>query len=603
MRQVVALFCVLTLAGPVRSAETDRELGRALRPLLVALDSRVERFTLNLESTARIDGREQRIAVEFARLGATSFALRVTHDRYGFALLREAARTSLYLPGAGRRFLGRGAVSPRDDLKPAGALSRLVSERTLARTLVRWASDLYAASNLKPEWAGRLLVDLAGLEPGTAPGEWKAPGDGLLRFAAGEVVFEFPGARGRLSVRRGAATPDPADYGEGAETVELDRVEMERAISRGFSRALDVLLPAPEVRSALPDAEVPGGRRITVDGQRVVLLAGTPEEIGRAHGQLLAEEAVLCVDSTVYLTGLAYTLDRGRWFLDDLRDAWRRLAPHIPEAHRAEMDALADAIGLDRETVRIANVFPELFHCSGFAVFGSATADGKLYHGRVLDYMTEIGLQDCAAVFVVAPEGKRRFVNVGYAGFVGSVSGMNEAGISLGEMGGRGEGNWDGAPMATLMRRALEECGTLDAVLALWRGSPRTCEYYYVVAEGKIPDAVGVAATPERFEVIRAGEDHPELGPGIPDAVVLSAGGRLTELRRRVTERHGRIDAETGRWLMSRPVAMRSNLHDVLFVPADLVLWVAQAGRDRPAAEMPYARLDVADLIRRLPSR
>jgi hypothetical protein len=178
---------------------------------------------------------------------------------------------------------------------------------------------------------------------------------------------------------------------------------------------------------------------------------------------------------------------------------------------------------------------------------------------------------------------------------------MNESGISLGEMGGRGEGDWDGVPMATLMRRALEECDTLDEVLALWEKGPRTCEYYYVFADGKVPDAVGVAATPGTFEVIRAGESHPRLGEGIADAVVLSAGSRLERLRARIEESHGEIDAEKGRWLMSRPVAMRSNLHDVLFVPEDLVLWVAQASREKPAAEMPYAKIDFAALLRHLP--
>ena len=39
--------------------------------------------------------------------------------------------------------------------------------------------------------------------------------------------------------------------------------------------------------------------------------------------------------------------------------------------------------------------------------------------------------------------------------------------------------------MATLMRRALEECATLDEVMELWKNSPRTCEYYYVFADGK----------------------------------------------------------------------------------------------------------------------
>lgn len=81
--------------------------------------------------------------------------------------------------------------------------------------------------------------------------------------------------------------------------------------------------------------------------------------------------------------------------------------------------------------------------------------------------------------------------------------------------------------MATLMRRALEECTTLDQVKKLWAESPRTCEYYYVFADGKDRAAVGVSATPEEIQFVAPGEAHPLLGEGIRDAVVLSAGTRL----------------------------------------------------------------------------
>ena len=108
---------------------------------------------------------------------------------------------------------------------------------------------------------------------------------------------------------------------------------------------------------------------------------------------------------------------------------------------------------------------------------------------------------------------------------IGSVSGMNARGISLGEMGGRGEGQWDGVPMATLMRRAMEECTTLDEVTDLWTRSPRTCEYYYVFADGKTRRSVGVAATPERIELVWPGEGHELLGAGIPVLMNLGLSG------------------------------------------------------------------------------
>jgi hypothetical protein len=379
---------------------------------------------------------------------------------------------------------------------------------------------------------------------------------------------------------------------------ELPRKEIETQLARGLRRACEVLAPSRLLTSPEATArQVEHGQLRWIDGQRVVLLDGSPEQIGTAHGQLLKQETLRCIDSVLYLFGSVQTVVTGRWFREDLEAAYARLAPHIPERHKAETRALAASLELDRQLVETINVFPELFHCSGFAVFGKATKDGKLYHGRVLDYMTTIGLQDSATTFIVSPEGYIPFANVGYAGFIGSVSGMNAEKISLGEMGGRGEGKWDGVPMATLMRRGLEECRSLAEVKQLWQESPRTCEYYYVFADGEERSAVGVAATPEKIEFVAPGQSDPRLGEGIEDAVVLSAGTRLEQLRKRVQERYGQIDAASGQWLMCRPVAMSSNLHNVLFVPVDGVLFIANADHEHPAAERPYVRLHLNELL------
>ena len=79
---------------------------------------------------------------------------------------------------------------------------------------------------------------------------------------------------------------------------------------------------------------------------------------------------------------------------------------------------------------RLANFFPELFHCSGFSLMGKAVADGHIYHGRVLDYMRGVGLEQNAVVIVHQPDIGHAWVNVSYAGFVGSVTAMNDKGIS-----------------------------------------------------------------------------------------------------------------------------------------------------------------------------
>jgi len=281
-----------------------------------------------------------------------------------------------------------------------------------------------------------------------------------------------------------------------------------------------------------------------------------------------------------------------------LDEAFTRLRPHIPAPYLEELNAIAS--GCPEVSVReivMANIFPEYFHCSGFAVYGRATASGTLYHGRVLDYMTEIGLQQAAVTMIVAPENGHRFMNVGYAGFVGSVTGMNDQGLSVGEMGGGGRGRWDGMPMTFMMRKALEDCSTVEQIVQFWKDTPRTCEYYYVFAQGTPAAAVGVKATSEVVDLIRPGESHPQLGDGIPDTILMSAGSRLKELRKRLETGHGTFTAESALHLMDRPVSMRSNLHNALFAPAELKAWVAHAGARQPAAERPYVSYELGLLF------
>ncbi|MFM7057302.1 MAG: C45 family autoproteolytic acyltransferase/hydrolase [Planctomycetota bacterium] len=586
------LFVVPSL---VTAGERPADLVQAVRPFAAVISGRESAFTLTGTGSIPIDGRPQPVELRLVRYDSESFDLELTHPEYAIRMSRRPESTLVVLPKHRTAFAGRGEVPESDRLSPTGLLPRLISSSS-ALTTGTFVVNLLSGGNLDDVL--RFFAAQAKVDTQLNDGVWKS-GDVQLSFPeSGRVDVVMNDVTVSLTVSMTAPAISAAVVPDDYKLTELTREELERTFVRGVRRATEILQPGPQLIT--PEQSVrthEHGMLQWIDGQRVVTLWGTPEEIGTAHGKLLPEESRRCMESVLYSFGMANVIRTGRWFRHDLLDAFARLSPHIPERHRRETRALAAALNMDAQTVEVLNVFPELFHCSGFAVFGSATVDGKLYHGRVLDYMTTIGLQDSCTTFIVRPEGMIPFANVGYAAFIGSVSGMNAEQISLGEMGGRGEGLWDGAPMATLMRRALEECDSLEEVQELWRTSPRTCEYYYVFADGETNSAVGVAATPEAIEFIKPGQAHDRLGEGIPDTVVLSAGSRLTELRRRVQEQHGKLNTELGQWLMSRPVAMESNLHNVLFVPADGVLYVANASHTKPAAETPYVKIDLRALL------
>ncbi len=344
-----------------------------------------------------------------------------------------------------------------------------------------------------------------------------------------------------------------------------------------------------------------------VDGYHVLHLKGTPYEMGFQHGALLKDHVkqnlkTLLVDKASEAT----LVDAGPIKLTPRAAIEMIVAiqePHIAPRYVEEIKGLSDGAGISVADARAANFIPELFHCSGFSLAKSATKNGNLLHGRVLDYATDWGLQDHAVVVVYEPEGRLPWVNIGYAGFLGSVTGMNVEHVSIGEMGGGGLGHWNGRPMTLIVREALETAKSLDEAVAVFRDGPRTCEYYFVVADGETNDAVGMEASWNVFTVVPPGEAHPLLPTPVKDCVLLSAGSRYNELVKRAAAGHGQFTAEEALRLMDRPVAMSSNLHNVLFEPATTKFWVANASTDkRPAADQKYFSFQLSELLKRRPA-
>lgn len=546
------------------------------------------------------------------RNGDQEWGIRLTSSWRNFALHWTATMSALILPDALVCFTGRGEIlKPSDSLIPKGFLGRFITPETSLSSLMA----LMNSSSL--DYAIRLFIipKLTQLNP-----ESVKPGEFLYQL--GENLTISLNATGTPRIRIKAEDSshnmywlnfleislDPRPYKTLpaswtspliAET-EVPRHDLEKMIFRGMKRILSIKLPG--VRRGLEAKKVAHGELRNQKNQMLVLLSGTPEQIGKAHGLLLSQWNRMLVDSTIYLVGLVETISGAKWFFNDLENAWTRLSPHIPSDIHREMEALASASpDVSLREVRLSNIFPEYFHCSGFALFGRATSNGVLYHGRVLDYMTLIGLQDTAVSFVIRPRNKRAFFSPGFAGIVGSVGGMNEKQISIGEMGGRGRYQWDGIPMSILVRRALQECDTLEQVKSLWRKGPRTCEYFFVFADGKIPDAVALRATPNLTFFLGSGESHEFLGEGISDAVVLSGGKRLKLLRKRVKEGYGNFNASSALRLMDRPVSMVSNLHNVLFVPQQQDVYVAIAAPLEPAADQPYVKYNLKELLLSFP--
>src|SRR5438270_596399 len=126
-----------------------------------------------------------------------------------------------------------------------------------------------------------------------------------------------------------------------------------------------------------------------VDGYRVLHVKGTPYEMGYQQGALLRDDVRENVrflfeekakELKAELAGIQ--LLNPKRAIGGIAATQRKF---VPERFFDELRGVADGSGLDAQDVIVANFIPELFHCSGFALSGSATNDGTLYHGRILD--------------------------------------------------------------------------------------------------------------------------------------------------------------------------------------------------------------------------
>lgn len=340
------------------------------------------------------------------------------------------------------------------------------------------------------------------------------------------------------------------------------------------------------------------GALIEVEGEKVLLLAGDPYQMGYQHGVLLRDEVKQTVDRAL---AIAFASHPG-W----LEEAWEKSKGFIPPRYLEEMRGLSEGSGVPLRKIQLANVLPEVFHCSGAALFGRATKGGEFFHVRILDYMTEANFQKTAVVMVLKPSSYNAFITAGFAGFLGSVTGMNDKRVTIGEMGGKGFGKWKGVPMSFLLRKALEEANSLEEAVKIFKDSPRTCEYYYVISEVKKKKAIAIRATPEEFQTLKPGENSPLLPlPLLPDTLIISGENRYRLFRERVKENYGNIDLETLKEIIKRPVSMESNLHNAIFLPRNLEMYLAVAAdTSRPnyqACYQKYVKFNLKELLAYFP--
>jgi hypothetical protein len=273
---------------------------------------------------------------------------------------------------------------------------------------------------------------------------------------------------------------------------------------------LAVALPAEAAPFRFPEGRCPHGELKYINDVPVLVVDGTPEDIGRATGFLALKPGRRMANyPDDVMREFCLTL-----FRYPLLQAGRKMVEQFPADYGRELEAMVATAGIDRDLAVLGNTMFDLkkiVACSALLVEPGRSCTGGTLMGRNLEYPSLGYAHEYTLVTVYRPAGaKHAFAAVGFPGLIGCLSGINDTGLAVAVLEVAqckvGEKRFDasGTPYALCYRRLLEECSTVAEAHTLLCRMKRTGLSNLAVAD---KDGVAVfEISPERV-VLRRGSN------------------------------------------------------------------------------------------------
>ncbi|HXV28037.1 MAG TPA: neutral/alkaline non-lysosomal ceramidase N-terminal domain-containing protein, partial [bacterium] len=277
-----------------------------------------------------------------------------------------------------------------------------------------------------------------------------------------------------------------------------------------FQKHTDQLIESLLTESEKEAAEKPG-ELYWKENLPVLRLSGSPYHRGFEEGRLLKKEIHRAVhDIFRYFRSKLPIPFLNRPIINSSLDrAWEKMEPYVSYGEYEQMRGLAEGSGVPLRRIKRIHALPEVYPtwCANGAYWGNATADGKMLALRNLDWNREMGIQRFAAIkfYEGAPHGEpNSYVNIGYYGFTGVLTGINDRGISVGQIGATSKDEtMKGVPMPFLLKRVLEEASSVEEAAEIYERSDRTRGYNYIIADAGNNRALAVESTWHELEFFR----------------------------------------------------------------------------------------------------
>lgn len=344
------------------------------------------------------------------------------------------------------------------------------------------------------------------------------------------------------------------------------------------------------------------------DGYLVCHLQGSPEELGRQQGILLRRLVPRVLKDV--MEGQASSPEaRAR-----LVAGARVMGKYQPPEFIAELHALAETAGVDYGELLAAQLYGDVWRgmpggrysslCSSYAVWGDATADGKCYVGRNMDFWDH-GIAEYGMVLLhYTPDRGLPFVTASWAGVINGWTAMNTAGIvCANNTAYGGKESLKGISTCFMIRKVAQYAQTVQEGVEIVKRGPRACGTNLIIAGGNPPTAAMVEFDHEGVSV-----RYSELADGAAQGNYVIADnsfrrlnreegatsygdeewGRYGLLKRTIIEKYGKLGPEDNLAAMEGVPLSYINLQSAFLCPSDLTFQIAMG--PAPAYRQPFRR-------------
>lgn len=246
-------------------------------------------------------------------------------------------------------------------------------------------------------------------------------------------------------------------------------------------------------------------------------ISGSDFERGYAAGKLT--EKLLYYQETVFIDQIRRIIPSDSYlkFLRSFIVVFNRnLGENIPEEYRNEIYGIAQSctdeynmIGNAYERQLNYHAAHDLGHalqdymmvgCSSFVSWDSCSTDGGLVLGRNFDFYVGDDFAKNKLITFCEPDSGYKFASVGWAGMIGVLSGMNEAGLAVTINAAKSDVPTSSAtPISILVREILQYASTIDEAYEIAKSRETFVSESILIASSKDGKAAIIEKSPKKI--------------------------------------------------------------------------------------------------------